>query len=246
VTSPGPLSPTQPATDLRGRKGKDLLPTKMGNRVARSLQRYVRVRACSRTGDAAEGRARRWEVHVTTITCTTVRAAGLGLLFAAAATIGGAGEAAAAPPIAPVQPVAPVQTRIPLCVFPHGSGPGYNASIGTQENGKTVCITLGEKLLVSLSAPASGGLSWSHIQPFPHGILAVAPLTLMLPKGVTATNFLAVHPGVVNLTSERRVCPPATSGSATCEVMILWRATIVVQAGHRATPKAGAREPIAG
>jgi hypothetical protein len=161
----------------------------------------------------------------------------LGALLTAAVTVSGAANATAAPPISPVQPIAPVQTRIPLCVYPHGAGPGYNASIGNQENGKTVCLTLGEKLLVSLSAPASTGLSWSRIQVSPPGVLANAPLTLSLPKGVTAANLLAAHPGFVNLTSERRVCPPASSGAATCEAMISWRATVMVRAAHKPIPQ---------
>lgn len=174
---------------------------------------------------------------MTTITCATIRTAILGALLAAAVTVSGAGNAAAAPPISPVQPIAPVQTRIPLCVYPHGAGPGYNASIGNQEDGKTVCLTLGEKLLVSLSAPASKGLSWSRIQVSPPGVLADAPLTLMLPKGVTAANLLAAHPGTVDLTSARHVCPPATNGSATCEAMISWRATVVVRTAHKPIPQ---------
>ncbi len=51
------------------------------------------------------------------------------------------------------------------CKVPAGAWPGHYGSIGNQQNGETVCVVLGGKLLVSLSAPAGAGLrgktSWS-------------------------------------------------------------------------------------
>ncbi|HTT92889.1 MAG TPA: hypothetical protein VMF65_25265 [Acidimicrobiales bacterium] len=183
-----------------------------------------------------------------TVTGATIRAAILGVALAATAfaAVGGAGNAMAAQPngpvqavhrIAPVQPIGPVQTRFPACVYPHGAGPGYNASIGNQENGKTVCLALGEKLLVSLSAPTAKSPKWSHIQVSPSGVLTTAPLTLMLSPGMTATNFLASHPGAVDLTSQRHVCPPSTNGTVSCDVMVAWRATVVVRGGTKPLPE---------
>jgi hypothetical protein len=167
----------------------------------------------------------------------TGRAVFLGALLAAAVTVIGAEAASAGQPIVPVQPIAPVQPKFPLCVYPSGAGPGYNASIGNQDNGKTVCIRIGEKLLVSLSAPTATGVQWAHVQVSPAGVLTAAPLTLMLSRGMTAANFLAVRNGVVKLSSQRHVCPPAANGGASCDAMLGWRATVIVRSGGKPIPE---------
>ncbi len=41
------------------------------------------------------------------------------------------------------------------CLVPAPASPGHYRSIGNQQNGQTICLVLGGKLLVSLSAPAS-------------------------------------------------------------------------------------------
>ena len=86
------------------------------------------------------------------------------------------------------------------CLVPHGSGPGYSASIGNLQNGRTVCITIGERLLVLLSAGSKGASPWSQIRVSKSGILEIAPLTLMLARGTTGTNFQAERSGTVRLT----------------------------------------------
>ena len=116
------------------------------------------------------------------------------------------------------------------CLSPTGRGPGYNASVTNKQNGKTFCITVGEKLLVFLTAPSRSEASWGAVHVSKPGILKVAPLTLMLVRGVTAVNFLAVHQGVVELTSERPACTPATPIAAICDAIMLWRVTVVVRA----------------
>ena len=150
-------------------------------------------------------------------TNATIRAATLVAVLAAVLTCSGAGSASAALPSGPLLPSGP------RCTSPGGPGPGYNASIGSKQNGETVCLIVGEKLLVLLSAPPATGLSWGHVQVTPLGILTVAPLTLMLSRGLTGTNFLAAHPGVVELTSVRHLCSPAQSNEMGCMSLLLWR-----------------------
>jgi hypothetical protein len=180
-----------------------------------------------------------------TITGATIRVAVLGVTLSATVAISGAGSALASQPNGPVeparpnqsvQPIEPVHPRLPMCFYPRGAGPGYNASIGMQENGKTVCITLGEKLLVSLSAPTAKSPKWSHIQVSPSGVLTAAALTLMLTPGLTASNFLALHQGTVEVTSQRHVCPPATDGTVSCDAMEAWQATVVVRGRSKPLP----------
>ena len=119
---------------------------------------------------------------------------------------------------------------VPGCTVLHGAGPGYNASIGNSQNGKTVCITVGEKLLVILSGGSPNASPWHAIRMSKPGVLKIAPLTLMLSRGLTAANFQAVRAGRVQLTSERSPCTPTTSMAVHCNVIELWRVTVVVRA----------------
>jgi hypothetical protein len=129
-------------------------------------------------------------------------------------------------------PLTPTSVAGPAgpCLSPTGRGPGYNASITNKQDGRTVCITVGEKLLVFLTAPSRHAAGWGAVHVSKPGILKIAPLTLMLPRGVTAVNFLAVHTGVVELMSQRPACTPATPIAATCDAIMLWRVTVVVRA----------------
>jgi hypothetical protein len=167
-----------------------------------------------------------------------VRTAVLGAVLTSGLTLGGADGASA------LQPKGPA-----LCAYQGRPGPGYSLSIGNTTNGKTVCVAVGEKLLVSLSAPSSPGLKWSHIQVAPAGVLSTAavtaaPVTAVPSDGVTAALFLAVHRGVVELTSQRHLCPPPANGTASCDAMLSWRATVVVRALVKPVP-AATRAPVA-
>jgi len=120
-------------------------------------------------------------------------------------------------------------TSSPPCIVPHGSGPGYDASIGNHQNDKSVCITIGERLLVVLSAGATNAPRWRAIHVSRSGILHIAPLTLMLSRGTTGTNFKATDVGTVELSSQRPACAPALSAT-TCDTIEIWRASIIVRA----------------
>jgi hypothetical protein len=43
------------------------------------------------------------------------------------------------------------------CVVPARGGPGYNALITNAQDGTTICITAGQRLLVFLSSSSPGG-----------------------------------------------------------------------------------------
>ncbi|MGA8295955.1 MAG: carboxypeptidase-like regulatory domain-containing protein [Acidimicrobiales bacterium] len=115
------------------------------------------------------------------------------------------------------------------CTFPSGAGPGFNASIGIRQNGTTVCVTIGEKLLVLLRAPRPNATPWSAIRPARAGVVKIAPLTMMFSRGTTATNFEAIRTGTVGFSSHRPVCSPPATGTATCTSIVLWRITLVVR-----------------
>jgi hypothetical protein len=129
--------------------------------------------------------------------------------------------------VAGAQPVLPV--RPGLCSLTPGAGPGYNVSIGNAQNGKEVCITVGEKLLVFLSVSPTSALKWHPVQVSPPGVLTIAPLTLMLSRNVTAANFKATHTGLAHLSSERTACSPPPKSEVACGAMVSWRATVLVR-----------------
>ena len=128
---------------------------------------------------------------------------------------------------------------LPGCAAVQGAGPGYNVSIGTRQDGDTVCITVGEKLLVVLAAPSPAASKWRSVHVSPTGILTPAPLTLALARGVTAANFLAAQRGDVALTSRRTACAPASQGPATCGAVVVWRVEVVVRTPQKIPSSAG-------
>lgn len=145
-----------------------------------------------------------------------------GALTFAALFVAGAGATASAGTL----PLGPSSG----CTSAHNPGPGYNASIGTAQNGKSVCVGVGEKLLVFLSAPPNTELGWSRIAVTPAGILASAPFTLMVSRNVTAENFLAKRQGTVDLTSERSACAVPRGSQVFCGSVLRWEAKVVVLA----------------
>jgi hypothetical protein len=125
------------------------------------------------------------------------------------------------------------------CVATHGSGPGYDGSSGNKQNRQTVCVTTGKRLLVLLTAPQLGAAPWRSVHVSKAGVLKIAPLTLMLTRGTTGTNFEAVRPGTVTLESQRSACAPAPSGGAACGAIEHWQSTVVVRAPVTVRPPAG-------
>ena len=77
----------------------------------------------------------------------TFRAVAVGAVLAGTFSLATASNASAAE----ARPI------VLACKVPAGAWPGHYGSIGNQQNGETVCVVLGGKLLVSLSAPAGAG-----------------------------------------------------------------------------------------
>jgi len=156
----------------------------------------------------------------------TARAGILGVLLVATPVAGAVTSAEASLPSE--QPSAPAS-----CAPMGRPGPGYNASIGNPQNGKRVCITVGEKLLVLLSAPPTGGSDWQRIEVSPSGILMVTPLRLMLSRNLTATDFMAARQGVVQLSSQRPACSRPPKSQTMCGAVVSWEAIVVVRGAQK-------------
>ncbi len=123
------------------------------------------------------------------------------------------------------------------CKVPAGAWPGHYGSIGNQQNGETVCVVLGGKLLVSLSAPAGAGSAWQNIVVSPAGILTPAPMPRPVRQGMTGAGFLAKREGIVKISSYRHACPATGAGSASCDALISWKVTVVVRGPQRVLPQ---------
>ncbi len=167
-------------------------------------------------------------------TSKNFRASALAALVATLAVEGSGAVGAAGAPVLP--------TRPGPCTPVQGAGPGYNVSIGNAQNGKEVCITVGEKLLVFLSVSPTSALKWHPVQVSPPGVLTIAPLTLMLSKNVTATNFKATHTGLAHASSERMACSPPPKSRVACGATVSWNATVLV----RPAPQARYQERLPG
>jgi hypothetical protein len=123
------------------------------------------------------------------------------------------------------------------CGVMDGQAPARIHEIGNSQNGTTICATQGEKLVVSLSAPAGAGMEWQRIVASPSGVLVPLPTPVSTDRVVTSTIFQAKRQGTVRLSSQRRGCPLAVAGSASCEVLVLWQATVRVHGLGRALPQ---------
>jgi hypothetical protein len=130
------------------------------------------------------------------------------------------------------------QSGSPRCLVPDGSGPGFDASIGNLQNGRTVCLQVGERLLVRLTAPSNSS-PWQPIRSSTSNVLRTVPLTILLTRGTIGAAFKAAAPGTVRLESQRQVCSPATSGRPTCDAVQLWEVTLVVQSKTALTRPTG-------
>jgi hypothetical protein len=167
-----------------------------------------------------------------TFKTATFRAVAAGAVLAGSLWPSTAGDVAAAE----TTPVA-----LP-CLVPTPASPGHYGSIGNRQNGQMICLLIGGKLLVSLSAPAASSLAWQRVVVAPSGILAKTPMPGPARAGVTGSAYLATRQGIVKLSSERRVCAPA-SGSATCDAMLAWKVTVIVRGPHKPMPQPGKLVP---
>ncbi|GEM_PF-3795152 len=147
-------------------------------------------------------------------------ALGTGLALSAGATPALATPALAAP--------APAASAAHCTRLPHASTEA-GFVLANRQDGQVVCLSVGQRLLVLLRAPV-GAVPWGPVHVSRPGTLRALPLTLMLARGVTGANFQAARAGVAELSSLRPACPPVAPGAARCDLVLAWRATVVVRA----------------
>ena len=110
---------------------------------------------------------------------------------------------------------------------------GSEALLTNAHSGERVCLAVGQRLLVRLSAPSGSFVHWQQIHLSHAGVLAVVPLGQRFELNVTAQKLAAVRPGQVALTSQRPACAPPRGSQVACRAILVWKATVVVTGTSR-------------
>jgi len=126
----------------------------------------------------------------------------------------------------------------PPCVAPPpGIGPDAAGTLQLEDNGRAVCLAVGQELTVFLRALDPGATHWAPVAVSDPGVLEPGSVGIMtLVRGVTGGVFRGRRPGTARLTSERPGCGPtaptgpagSTASSAVCGAAESWSATVVV------------------
>jgi hypothetical protein len=107
--------------------------------------------------------------------------------------------------------------------------PGCPASldVNNADNGKTVCVTRGGAVTVSLLG--SPGQDWAPLQVSPAQVLTAVPISRSGPADMTVSAYTAAAAGMADLTSSRSACPPPAPGSVACHATQAFRVTVTVR-----------------
>jgi hypothetical protein len=126
-------------------------------------------------------------------------------------------------------------TALPVAACATGRAGVGTISIGARQNGKTICLAVGEDLVVELASPAATGLGWAPVKASPPGILTKGRSTTEGSRFVTEASFTADHKGIAELSSQRPTCAAPSAGRVTCGALLYWGARVVVVTSHPRT-----------
>jgi hypothetical protein len=99
------------------------------------------------------------------------------------------------------------------------------------DNGRHIRVPRGEHVMVQLSVRprrTADPSTWWHSISETGRALQGRPVGTMIPRGVTAGHYFAVHRGEATLSSARAACP-STAGSPACFAMQGWSVTVDVR-----------------
>lgn len=124
------------------------------------------------------------------------------------------------------QPTAPTTARTPAtsCPAKHASPAGTTLTIKNADNGRILCATVGERVLVFLTGTMAR--KWSPIEV---GSDALTPTTsgeLALRVGVTGASFIGAHPGSARISSARAGCKHCAAAGR--GMSMTFHATVVI------------------
>ncbi|MGW0997690.1 hypothetical protein [Streptomyces sp. NPDC002520] len=102
-----------------------------------------------------------------------------------------------------------------------------HAELTVVDNGRTVCLTQGGELRITLDGTRSR--PWKPVMASGTVLEAINSGIVILPGDATAA-YRAVHPGVARLTSSRPLCAqPTGPGQVSCQGIQTWTVTVTVR-----------------
>ncbi|MEU6090602.1 hypothetical protein ABZ865_28100 [Streptomyces sp. NPDC047085] len=102
-----------------------------------------------------------------------------------------------------------------------------HAELTAADNGRTVCLTLGGELRLTLDGTKSR--PWKPVMTSGTALEAINAGFVIQPGDATAA-YKAVHPGTAKLTSSRPLCAePTAPGQVSCEGIQEWTVTVTVK-----------------
>jgi hypothetical protein len=124
------------------------------------------------------------------------------------------------------QPTVPTTARTlaTSCLAKHVSPAGTTLTIKNVDNGRILCATVGERVLVFLTGTMAR--KWSPIVADSAALTPAASGELALRVGVTGASFIAAHPGSARISSARVGCN--YSAAAGRGMSMTFHATVVI------------------
>jgi hypothetical protein len=124
------------------------------------------------------------------------------------------------------QPTVPTtaRTHATSCPTKHTNPAGSTLTIKNADNGRILCATVGERVLVFLTGTMAR--KWSPIKADSAALTPAASGELALRVGVTGASFIAAHPGSARISSARVGCKH-TAAAGRCTSMT-FHATVVI------------------
>jgi hypothetical protein len=102
-----------------------------------------------------------------------------------------------------------------------------HAELTAADNGRTMCLTLGGELRLTLDGTKSR--PWKPVMTSGTALEAINAGFVIQPGDATAA-YKAVHPGAAKLTSSRPLCAePTAPGQVSCEGIQEWTVTVTVK-----------------
>ncbi|GAA0598959.1 hypothetical protein GCM10010174_13110 [Kutzneria viridogrisea] len=116
----------------------------------------------------------------------------------------------------------------PSSATPTSSGTCQQSpTVTATDNGRTVCVTAGGTVLVSLKAV--GDSMWNGVEVDNDALVRDPHPKIRVPQGETDASFVAKHAGTVKLSAARPLCPSSSNGPMRCAALEQLTVTVEVR-----------------
>lgn len=130
---------------------------------------------------------------------------------------------------APAQPAAAASPELSAAGTTAGKTAGRMITLTVDDNGRRIRVPLGEHVMVQLKVDGRHSDPSTWWRPITENgrALQTRVVGTMIPRGVTAGHYYAVHRGEATLSSARAACP-SSDNAPTCFAMQGWSVTVEV------------------